>query len=81
MPDEMIEEVWRIKDELAREHGYDVDRLGAYFRERERQRAQRERAQQEKESAGTAAGDAGAVTWVDAEFGAQRAGGRDRSGS
>ena len=76
MPDEMIEEVWRIKDELAREHGYDVDRLGAYFRERERQRAQRE-----KESAGTAAGDAGAVTWVDAEFGAQRAGGRDRSGS
>ena len=54
MADEIIEEVWRIKDEIAREHGYDVDRLGAYFRERERQRAQRER-----ESARPAEGDGG----------------------
>ena len=80
MADEIIEEVWRIKDEIAREHGYDVDRLGAYFRERERQRAQRER-ESAGPAEGTAAGDAGAVTWVDAKFGAQRAGGRDRSGS
>ena len=40
--DEIVEEVWRIKDEIAWEHGYDLDRLGAYFRERERQRARRE---------------------------------------
>jgi len=26
-PDPIIEEVWRIKDELAREAGYDVQRL------------------------------------------------------
>ena len=76
MADEIIEEVWRIKDELAREHGYDVGRLGAYFQRRERQRAQRER-----EGAGTAAEGAGAVTWVDAEFGPRRGGGGDRSGS
>ena len=84
MADEIIAEVWRIKDEIAREHGYDVDRLGAYFRERERQRAQRERKSAgtaEGTAEGTAAGDAGAVTWVDAKFGAQRAGGTDRSGS
>ena len=54
MADEIIEEVWRVKDELAREHGYDVGRLGAYFRRRERERAQRER-----EGAGTAAGGTG----------------------
>ena len=80
MADEIIEEVWRIKDEIAREHGYDVDRLGAYFRERERQRAKRE-GKRAGPAEGTAAGDAGALTWVDAKFGAQCAGGRDRSGS
>lgn len=32
MADEIIEKVWRIKDEIAREHGYDVGRLGAYYR-------------------------------------------------
>ena len=80
MADEIIEEVWRVKDELAREHGYDLDRLGAYFRERERQRAQRE---EERGAAreGTAGGGAAAVTWVDAEFGSCGSGGGDRSGS
>lgn len=80
MADEIIEEVWRIKDEIAREHGYDLDRLGAYFRERERQRAQGE---QEGAAAaeGTAAGAGGAVTWVEAQFGARPGGGEDRSGS
>ncbi len=29
MADEIIEEVWRIKGEIAREHGYDVERLAA----------------------------------------------------
>ena len=32
MADEIIEEVWRIKDEIAREHGYDAGRLGAHYR-------------------------------------------------
>lgn len=80
MADEIIEEVWRIKDELAREHGYDLDRLGAYFRERERQRAQRE---EERAAAGegTAGGGAAVVTWVEAKFGSRRRGGGDRQGS
>lgn len=85
MADEIMEEVWRIKDEIAREHGYDLDRLGAYFR-----RLGRERAQREEEGAaagegmagpGTAAGGAEAVGWVEAEFGPRRGGGGDRSGS
>ena len=50
MADEIIEEVWRIKDEIAREHGYDLDRLGAYL-----VRLGKERAQREKE--GASAGD------------------------
>ncbi len=80
MADEIIEEVWRIKDEIAREHGYDLDRLGAYFRERERRRAQRE---EERSGAGegTAGRGAAAVSWVDAEFGTRRGGGGDRPGS
>ena len=80
MADEIIEEVWRIKDELAREHGYDVGRLGAYFqrRERERERAQRERERAGTAAEGTAAGTAGAVTWVEAKFGSRRGDGEDR---
>ena len=42
MADEIIEELWRVKDEIAREHGYDVDRLAAYFRRRGREREARE---------------------------------------
>ncbi len=79
MADEIIEEVWRIKDELAREHGYDLDRLGAYFRERERQRERRE--ERAAVGGGTAGGGAAAVTWVEAKFGSGRGGGGDRSGS
>lgn len=41
MADEIIEEVWRIKDEIAREHGHDVERLAAYLRRREQERALR----------------------------------------
>ena len=77
MADEIIEEVWRIKDEIAREHGYDVGRLGAYFR-----RLGRERAQREEDGVaageGKAAGGARVVTWVEAEFGSRRSGGGDR---
>ena len=41
MADEVIEELWRIKDDMAREHGYDFGRLAAYFRRREREREAR----------------------------------------
>lgn len=34
MPDEIIEELWKIKDSMAREHGNDVRKLAAYLRER-----------------------------------------------
>ena len=42
MADEIIKELWRIKDEMAREHGYDVRRFAAYIRSREREREARE---------------------------------------
>lgn len=32
MPDEIIRELWQIKDDIAREHGYDVDALVAHLR-------------------------------------------------
>ncbi len=35
MPDEIIKELWEIKDAIAREHGYDVDSLAAHLRARE----------------------------------------------
>lgn len=31
MPDEIIEELWGIKDRIAREHGNDVRKLAAYL--------------------------------------------------
>ena len=31
MPDVIIEELWRIKDGIAREHGNDVRKLAAYL--------------------------------------------------
>ena len=35
-PDPIIEEVWRIKDELGRRYDYDIDRIFASLREAER---------------------------------------------
>ena len=32
-----IEEIWRIREQIAAEHGYDVDRLFAAMREKEKQ--------------------------------------------
>ena len=32
MADEIIEELWRVKDEIAREHGDDIHRLLEYLR-------------------------------------------------
>lgn len=42
MADEIIEELWRVKDEMAREHGYDVRRFADYIRRREQEREARE---------------------------------------
>ena len=42
MADEIIEELWRVKDEMAREHGYDVRRFADYIRSRDREREARE---------------------------------------
>ena len=38
MPDEIMEELWQIKDDIAREHGYDIRRLAAHLRAIERAR-------------------------------------------
>lgn len=32
MPDEIIEELWSVKDSIAREHDYDLSKLAAYLR-------------------------------------------------
>jgi hypothetical protein len=34
MADEIIQELWKIKDEIASEHGYNLDSLSAYLRSR-----------------------------------------------
>jgi len=36
MPDEIIKELWGIKDGIAREHGCDIDAFVAHLRARER---------------------------------------------
>ena len=36
MSDEIIKELWKIKDSIAREHGYDVGRLVAYLQSKPR---------------------------------------------
>ena len=41
MVDEIIRELWEIKDGIAREHGYDVDALVAHLRAKQRPEAQR----------------------------------------
>ncbi|WP_133512711.1 hypothetical protein [Candidatus Thiosymbion oneisti] len=34
MVDEIIEELWKVKDDIAREHDYDIDALVADLRSR-----------------------------------------------
>ena len=41
MSDEIIKELWQIKDSIAREHGYDIKRIVAHLRKRERPVGQR----------------------------------------
>ena len=35
MSDKIIEELWRIKDSIAREHGYDIKALVAHLQSKE----------------------------------------------
>jgi hypothetical protein len=41
MPDEIIEELWQIKDSIAREHGYDIEALVAHLHTKKRSEDQR----------------------------------------
>lgn len=41
MTDEIIKELWEVKDDIAREHGYDVDALVAHLGAKQRPEAQR----------------------------------------
>ena len=36
MSDEIIRELWQIKDDMAKEHGYDVRALAAYLQNKKR---------------------------------------------
>ncbi len=36
MSDEIIKELWQIKDGIAREHGYDIEALVAHLQTRKR---------------------------------------------
>jgi hypothetical protein len=40
MPDEIIKELWQIKDSIAREHGYDIKTLVAHLQTKERPEGQ-----------------------------------------
>ena len=41
MPDEIIKELWQIKDSIAREHGYDIRVLVAYLQAKPRPKGQK----------------------------------------
>lgn len=41
MPDEIIEELWEIKDNIAREYDYDVEALVAHLQTRKRTEGRR----------------------------------------
>ena len=41
MADEIITELWQIKDRIAKEQGYDIEKLVAYLASRERPAGQR----------------------------------------
>ena len=55
MADEIINELWEIKDAIAREHRYDIDALVAYLKTRKRPKGQRvARDSKEKDAPGDA---------------------------
>jgi len=39
MADEIIEELWAVKDRIAQEHGYDVDALVAHLQAKQKAEA------------------------------------------
>ena len=41
MPDAIIKELWQIKDSIAREHGYNIEKLVAHLQTKERPEDQR----------------------------------------
>ena len=41
MSDEIIKELWQIKDSIAREHGYDIEALVAHLQTNKRPDGQR----------------------------------------
>jgi len=41
MPDEIIKELWEIKDGIARQHGYDIEALVANLHTRKRPEGER----------------------------------------
>ena len=41
MPDQVIKELWEIKDAVAHEHEYDIDALVSSLREKSRSRGHR----------------------------------------
>ena len=41
MPDEIIKELWQIKEDIAREHGYDINSLVTYLQIKRRHENQR----------------------------------------
>ena len=40
MPDEIIKELWKIKDDIARKHGYDIRALVAHLQSKKRAKGQ-----------------------------------------
>lgn len=41
MPDEIIKELWEIKDSIARQHSYDIEAIVAHLRARKRSEGER----------------------------------------
>lgn len=46
MKDEIIEELWQVKDSIAERHGHDVDELVAYLRASPDERVQPAKAEE-----------------------------------
>ncbi len=40
MTDEILQELWNTKDNIAKEHGYDIDDLAAYYLHKQTTRLQ-----------------------------------------
>lgn len=54
MKDEIIEEVERVREEIARRHDFDIDRIFQAAKERKREEAKREERISERDAKGSA---------------------------